>query len=138
MDDFVATMPREVETPVDPATLEPKLVRVLVVPDPEDSAQQHVVIKPDPFVVLEGQAICWRGDHAFTLRFIDETPVESFVELRAEPGHDSFVACARVRWDAARVRFYKYSVAVMDDHGLVHLLDPDGVVEPDPRRRTTG
>lgn len=132
---FEALVP-EIESPVDPGTLRAKVVRVLMLPDPANPEQLHVVVWPDPFIVKEGQAICWRGDHPFTLRFIDETPMESGVELRAQHHDDAYVVCRRARRDAGRVEFYKYSVAVTDDHGQIHLLDPGGVVEPDPRRKT--
>ncbi|MEJ2217820.1 MAG: hypothetical protein P8099_14515 [Gemmatimonadota bacterium] len=124
----------ETGTAVDPRTLEPVPVRVLLLPDTEDEKQEHLVVSPDPFVAKEGQAIRWRGQKPFTLHFNGETPVEGSGELHAVRNDGWFEATSRARTDAGRAQVYKYSVSMLGNGEQIHSLDPGGVVETDPRK----
>ena len=108
----------------------------------------QVVVIPERFRVRPGEPLVFECEHPFGVRFMGRDPLsgelryfreprESGAEsppfpLRTDP--DLHYLWQYVRADAARTDVYEYAVAVHAGD-RVHIIDPDGVVDPDPSGR---
>jgi hypothetical protein len=96
------------------------------------SANEHCIVAwPDPFVARPNSTVIWRSAHPFVVRFEPDSPMHRYLEVHSEPGEEAHEAWAEIRSDAARLKPYKYTVA-MEYQGRVLIVDPDAIVDPDP------
>ena len=108
--------------------------------DPPVAVHRQVVVSPDPLVLYETQKVFWHSRHPFTILFTDRIPIEAphqgGIQIQAKPDNgEGYTAEAKVRYDAASTKSYKYTVAVYDrEADRVWMVDPEDPVEKDPRK----
>lgn len=104
----------------------------------------HIRTTPNPFHVGPGQPLLFECAKPFGVQFVGRTPLDG--ELvdprdRANRPWEGAPECELehglgqwVRPDAAGPEKFKYIIAVYDaELGVVHIADPEGVVDPDPK-----
>lgn len=104
----------------------------------------HIIATPKRFRVREGERLIFGCNHPFTVDFVDADPLAGELEQMSVdpsdwPGNEpedeiSYVLGQQVRPDTARPERYKYSVSLYYG-GQVYSVDPEGVVEPDPKKK---
>lgn len=132
------------------STVDPVRVRLELVtrPDPADPdgppRLAQVLATPERFRIRPGEPLVFECRDPFGVRFMDRDPLSG--ELRYFQGDEELPFPFRVdpdfphhlwqyvRGDAARTDVYKYAAAVYSGD-RVHIVDPDGVVDPDPSGR---
>lgn len=128
----------------------PSVARVWVdlTPDPKNPQKMIVVVSQDPVFVQPGTAILFESPHPIGLLFTDGSPmVGPFRDHTSglpedwpgdfEPRTEYWLG-EFIREDGARTEAYKYTVAVTGEDRRVHIVDPELVVEMDPKARDSG
>lgn len=116
--------------------------------------ETHILVTPHPFRVQAGHPLIFESRYRFAVHFVGTAPLQDgLVELVvngkvvSEPDwllalrEQDHVVCELpfcsgqlAREDGARVETYKFAVSLVGEDGRVHLADPEGVLDPDPKK----